>query len=248
MSYQQFKPHPALASYIDAYWTVVGEGTQSVSERILPDCCVDIIVNLGTNFVSDTTGFIMKNERAYLVGTMTRYKQTIREPDTHLLGIRFKPAAFGHFYPYGDLHEITDGITEFDTRAIPPFSVLTKHFAENLDHFFLNRFSATRNSIFPIIGEINRRMGKISVFELAKNNYTTVRQLQRLFKLHMGIGPKDFINFVRYQFAVQTIRDSYASKSLWDIAFDTGYYDHAHLTNEIKKHAGLVPSQIVHTW
>jgi AraC-like DNA-binding protein len=244
LSYQQFKPHPALASYIDAYWKVSGEGTKPVNERILPDCCVDIILNLGTNFVADASGFIMKNERAYLVGTMTRYKETIREPGTQLIGIRFKPAAFEQFYRFGALHELTDGITEFDNQAIPSINALSNNFTDNLDHFFLERLSPAKNSIFPIIAEVSQRMGKISVLELARNNYTTVRQLQRLFKLYMGIGPKDFINFVRYQFAVQRIKDSYATKSLWDIAFDSGYYDHAHLSKEIKKHAGMLPSQL----
>lgn len=63
----------------------------------MPDCCVDIIVNLGTNFVSDGYGFIMENERAYLVGTMTRHKEIIREKDTHLIGIRFDRLPLGIF-------------------------------------------------------------------------------------------------------------------------------------------------------
>lgn len=244
MSYQQFKPHPALSPYIDAYWQVTGEGTNSDTKRILPDCCVDIIVNLGANFVSDGTGFIMKNEKVYLVGTMTRYKETVREAGTYLIGARFKPAAFDHFYKFGPLSAFTDKIVEFNKEDIPTFTSLTNDFTNAFDHFFLERLSPAKHSIFPIMDEINSRIGKISVTELAKKHYTSVRQLQRLFKEHMGIGPKDFINFVRYQFAVQTIRECYSIKSLLEIAFDCGYYDHAHLTNEIKKYTGIPPSEL----
>jgi len=82
------------------------------------------------------------------------------------------------------------------------------------------------------------------VAELAKNNFIIVRQLERIFMQHVGIGPKAFINFVRYQFAIQNIRESYSAQSLVDISFDCGYYDHAHLANEIKKYCGVSPSQL----
>jgi AraC-like DNA-binding protein len=244
LSYQQFIPDPALSSYIDAYWKVTGDGEKPATERILPDCCIDIIVNLGPDFVSDSNGFKMENEKAYLVGTMIRYKETIREADTHLVGIRFKPGAFNHFYRLGSLHELTDQITEFEKQLKPPIHLSTRDLFRNLDRYFLARFSPGRSSIIPIIADIKKKMGIISVIDLAKNHFTTERQLQRLFKKEMGIGPKDFINFVRYQFAIQAIRTVDPTKSLFDIAFDTGYYDHAHLTNEIKKYAGIPPSRL----
>jgi AraC-like DNA-binding protein len=244
LSYQQFKPDPALSSYIDAYWEVTGDGEKPTTNRILPDCCIDIIVNLGSEFVSDSSGFKMENEKAYLVGTMTRFKETIRKADTHLIGIRFKPGAFGHFYRFGFLHELTDQITEFEKRLVPSINPSTPNLFHNLDRYFGARLSIVRTSIFPMIIDINNRMGIISVIELAKNHYTTERQLQRLFKQEMGIGPKDFINFVRYQFAIQAIRSADATKSLFDIAFETGYYDHAHLTNEVKKYTGNPPSRL----
>ena len=102
MTYTQFKPDPILSPYIDAYWVVTGsKKTNDVAERIMPDGCIDIILNLGKDFHVETDGnfFLMKNRHAYLVGTMTRYKEiTCRGPrDTNLVGIRFKPAAFSLF-------------------------------------------------------------------------------------------------------------------------------------------------------
>jgi hypothetical protein len=108
MPYKQFKPHPALSPYIDAFWEVTSDDIKSFTERIMPDCCIDIIINLGTDVKADDSGLIMRNERAYLIGTMTRYKNTVREPGTRLIGIRFKPAGFVHFFKYGPLQEFTD--------------------------------------------------------------------------------------------------------------------------------------------
>ncbi|HET7000097.1 MAG TPA: helix-turn-helix transcriptional regulator [Puia sp.] len=244
MSYRQFKPDATLSPYIDAFWEVTSDDSKSFTERIMPDCCIDIIVNLGTDVMADGSGFMMKNERVYLIGTMTRYKDTIREPGTRLIGIRFKPAGFSHFYNYGPLQEFTDTTVEFEKNHIPPFHIISRDFTEGLNHFFLKKLSPGRQSIFQILEQVYERRGQIHVVELAKNNFMTLRQLERIFIRHMGISPKAFINFVRYQFAIQNIRQNYPAQSLVDLSFDCGYYDHAHLANEIKKYSGISPSQL----
>ncbi|WP_409994871.1 DUF6597 domain-containing transcriptional factor [Chitinophaga pinensis] len=50
MSYRQFKPHPDLANYIDAYWVVEGIRAQYIQSNILPDGCVDLILNLQDDY------------------------------------------------------------------------------------------------------------------------------------------------------------------------------------------------------
>src|ERR1700683_1080753 len=120
---------------------------------------------------------------------MTRYKATTREADTHIIRIQFKPASFRHFYRFGSLHELTDQITEFERQFKPPVHPSSRDLFRNLDRYFLARFSPARSSIIPMIADIKKKMGIISVAELAKNHFTTERQLQRLFKQEMGIGP-----------------------------------------------------------
>lgn len=40
------------------------------------------------------------------------------------------------------------------------------------------------------------------------------------------------------------IKNTPYERSLLDIAFECGYYDHSHLTNEIKRITGLTPTQL----
>jgi AraC-like DNA-binding protein len=246
MSYTEFHPHQALAPYIDAYWRVRSDDPVlvPVTERIMPDCCVDIILNPGSDTIADADGFMMRHGKAYLVGTMTRWKETVREKDTHLVGIRFKPGAFDHFYRWASLHETTDRIVEFEGSLSPGIGLLTGDFTGRLDEFFGRRLQPPRDSILPFIGGITATSGQVTVAALAKTHYTSPRQLQRLFRRRLGIGPKEFISFTRYQTALRNIKRDYARKTLLDIAFDSGYYDHAHLTNEVRKYAGLTPSQL----
>jgi AraC-like DNA-binding protein len=244
MIYSQFAPHPALMPYIDAYWTATGEGHGLQTEKILPDGCIDIIFNLGPDCLTESNTYLLKSEQAYLIGTMTRFKETDMLPETRLLGIRFKPAAFTVFYDYPSLHQLTDKTVEFKKMLAPDVKSITKYANAYLDHFFLKRLSQPKRSLLPVIAGIQAHNGQLSVNALAQQYFTTIRQLERSFNQHMGISPKEFINLVRYQSTFQKIRHNTANKSLLEIAYESGYYDHSHLTNEIKKYTGLAPTQL----
>jgi AraC-like DNA-binding protein len=243
MSYREFQPHQALAPYIDAYWVVKTEKVDPTISRIMPDGCVDIIINSGTDFLSENGAFTMKNDKAYLVGTMTVFKDTIRRDNTHLIGIRFKPLGFPTFYNFSALEEITNTTVEFEKNLAPEIHELNSETVVFLDQFFLKRISINNPFLPKVLSDVKIRHGIITVHELAKSNAISGRQLERKFRHYLGISPKEYINFVRYQFAIDQIRDN-SHKSLLDVAFSTGYYDHSHLTNEIKKYSGLLPSEL----
>lgn len=244
MAYNQFNPHPALAAYIDAYWTVAADGNELTTEKILPDGCVDIIFNLGADCKTDNSRFTMHNEKAYLVGTMTRFKETNVNPETNLLGIRFKPAAFSAFYKFSSLHEVTDQTVGFEKTLSPDLQKTIQYSTAYLNHFFLNKLSKPKHILLPVIADIQNHKGQLSAHALAQRHFTTTRQLERSFKQHVGISPKEFINFVRYQFTLSVIKNKASNRSLLDIAFECGYYDHSHLTNEVKRYTGVAPSQL----
>ena len=237
MAYASISPHPALASYIDAYWSVKGPEEGCTTSRILPDGCVDIIFNAGEDMAS------MKSGRAYLVGTMTQSFDSRIVPGTRLLGVRFKPAAFSAFYRFASLHEITDDTIECEKRLAPEFPILGDPVAE-LNAFFLGKLSLPKHVLFPVLEDIHHHHGLLRVEELAKRHFTTVRQLERSFKYHIGVSPKEFINQVRFRHALHVIRHKLPDEQLADIADACGYYDHAHLTHEIKKYTGMPPVQL----
>src|SRR5689334_8550633 len=108
MKYSQENPDKSLAGYIDAYWTAKGDSINTFTEKILPDGCIDIIFNLGSDCLTDNGEFNMRGEKVYLVGTMTRFKETRMHSETRLIGVRFKPAGFSAFHRFSSLHEITD--------------------------------------------------------------------------------------------------------------------------------------------
>lgn len=240
MSYQEYQPHSALAPYIDAYWRVQTKALHQASvSRILPDGCVDVIINTGPATVSANEDTVMEPERAYLIGTMTSFSDTIQQPGAMLTGIRFKPAAFTLFYPLS-LADTADTCTLFDA-PLPVEQLQQANFVTRLDQYFLNRQQTARHRLFPVIGDVLQSAGNVRISQLAREHFITKRQLERSFKEQLGISPKEFANIVRYRSVLKTIKHNAGKRSLEEIAFLNGYYDHAHLTNEIKRYTGRTP-------
>lgn len=244
--YRQYKPHPLLEPYIDAYWSVTSATGSAAVGRILPDGCVDIICNLGDAAISDVNTpqeQLLASEKAYLVGTMTRYADSCQPGMTRMIGIRFRPAAFNSFYRL-PLQDTADECIEFGQELIPLLQTAGDHFVPALDQYLLARVTHASRDMLPLIDTIRRHQGVIRISDLARTHFLTPRQLERQFLKHTGVTPKAFANIIRYQAVHRHIRNNPGS-SLLQIAFDHGYYDHSHLTNDIRKYTGKVPSIIM---
>lgn len=212
------------------------------TQHILPDGCIDIIINLGADCTTDHGRFLITSDKAYLVGTMTTFTTSTLAVGTSLLGIRFKPAAFLNFYRHYPLHEITNQTLELDKSLAPDLYQTAKKSTTYLDHFFAGKLEPPKNNISHIVVDLQAHQGRLSVWELAKRHFISERQLERKFKQQIGVHPKAFINIIRNKAALAAIRDRNLNSSLLEIALHFGYYDHGHLSKEIKKFAGISPS------
>jgi len=146
------------------------------------------------------------------------------------------------FYNNLPLAEITERTVELEKKLAPDTSKMKDLSLTELNAFFLKRLSPPKQDISGIVKFIKASRGQNTVDALAKKNHTTPRQLERSFHKYIGITPKEFINITRFQHAFADIILNKKTKSLLDIAIEHGYYDHAHLSNEIKRYTGLPPS------
>ena len=207
----------------------------------------------------------------YLGGTMTAYGVVSTEAGCTLAGIRFRPGGF--FALYGiPVREAVDRIIEFPDREL--FVLLEKEegLPSRLDaHFlakvhFLSKTPSLRKKALvgqdftSIYKSVYRCKGQVSVEGLSRNFHLGNRTMERIFKENVGIPPKEFIKIVRFQEVLRRLRQmrspdvfngelpdgavGISEESLLRIAFELGYYDHAHLTNEFKRYAGIRPSEL----
>ncbi|WP_343690474.1 AraC family transcriptional regulator [Chitinophaga sp.] len=242
MEYKEIKPCKGLASFIHSYWELKGNEPDRQWERIFPDGCAGLVINVGSTCLTDNGAVNMAFGKTYVVGAMTTFKDSFIDNGTHLLGVCFKPATFDKFYNYASQNELINDTVEFE--KINSFSIdkILDNPYKYLNQFFSDRIQNKSNLLESVINDIRTTNGQISIYELSKRNFTTVRQLERYFKKYIGLSPKEYVNIIRFQHALTIIKNSDKDRSLLDIAFECGYYDHAHLTNEIKRHTGLSPS------
>ncbi len=75
MRYREFYPKPPLNRFVECFWTLESEECPQPiqTERILPDGCVELILNFGAEFLQDNdTGQMGRQPRRFVVGQMTR--------------------------------------------------------------------------------------------------------------------------------------------------------------------------------
>lgn len=243
MEYKEIKPCGELAAFIHCFWELKGANANSKRERNFPDGCSGLVVNLGSTCITDNGAVKMDFGKTFAVGATTSFKDSLIEAETHLLGVCLKPAAFSRFYKYAPQNELTNRTIELEKKHSFDITKLVKNPIDYLNSFFIDRLMTKNDVMRSVIEDIHQYKGLLSINDVAKRNATTVRQLERNFKIHIGLTPKEYSNIIRFQNALSLIKTKKLKRSLLDIAFDCGYYDHSHLTNEIKKNTGILPSQ-----
>jgi AraC-like DNA-binding protein len=244
MSYREYLPHPALHNYIDAYWTIkTSDLLQSKLYRILPDGCTDIIFNRGSTIYKPGQQQGMLAGESYLIGTMTTFTETVQSSGNSLLGIRFKPGAIGAFH-HLDLQEITNLAVPYRNDVLKELIYRSLDLLTDLNLYFLNRLPLQPPAIAIVMAELHNSKGLTKVSGLTKTHNMSERKLERLFKKDTGVSIKGMTRLIRFTHAVKAIQSNSSGHNLARIAYASGYYDQAHLCNEIKAYTGLTPGQL----
>lgn len=255
--YKEYSPTPLLYPYIDKYWEFKGHPEYGMRINILPDGCTDFIFTLGevANAVEDS--LVMQPYRAYFVGAMTKYSELVTYAETvHMLGIRFLPCGILRFMKL-PLHELTDQRINTDDLE----SLFNHSFAERLCEYediqgrigFIESFLVKALYRYPekeekaisfAVQQINLCRGNLSLHQLADTICLCPRQLERKFKMHTGLTPKEYSRIMKFKHTVDLLRGA-SFDNLLGVAIQAGYYDVPHLSKEIKKLSGSTPGSFL---
>ncbi|MBL7877481.1 MAG: AraC family transcriptional regulator [Cyclobacteriaceae bacterium] len=244
MEYTIYQPAPVLRPFIDLYFKISGQLSQSEMITLLPEGGINLFVNLGEEIQCIGFEKDIKHEDVLLVGPMMKSGIQILQDRILAFGVRFKPGGLSHFFKHDSLDKSVNLFHEFPRKDFPDLNKTLLDFSSYLDQFFLNRFSPPRHSILNYVSDIYQNIGLVKVESLADRNCVTVRQLERQFKQQVGLSPKQFLDLERFRKAYNLL-SSRSETSIADIVWQCGYYDHAHMTNDFKRFTGQPPTSFI---
>ncbi len=248
MFYQEFLPSTSLQSYVDSYWIAKCDfnGTKS---KILPDGCMDVIFDFGNQ---SSNSFV---ENARVSGMMTAYRFVVSQQIATTIGIRFKPGQLCRLtkFPFGEIKNGTVPASEVLPNISQDFYDKLNHQDNQfdrikwIDEYLVMQFSDSSDrrssDMHSVCEAIENNFRALDLVQIAEQHHVSLRQLERKFKVSVGVTMKEFHAIVRFRKTLETITNQ-SQGSLMLAAFDHGYYDHAHLTKEFNKMAGINPSQL----
>lgn len=91
---------------------------------------------------------------------------------------------------------------------------------------------------------VSREAGRRSVVAIAEDLGLSERRLQQLFRAHVGLTPRALGRIARMHAVFRALRGD-VPPSWARIATDAGFYDQAHLANELRRLSGLTPSALL---
>ena len=254
--YEELVPPVALAGHVRCIWRLRAPASAGVPpEPIVPDGCVELVLNLGDPFIRHTEpGASHVQPLRLITGQITRAVTIAPSGRTDLWGVRFHPWAAAAFLGvhgtelrdrmvalddvsralHGRLDAVIDARSD-DERRRALLTALTAH---------ARSARASDPLLRGLVSAIAGELEPLSVRELARRGGLGTRRLQALFAERVGMSPKMLMRIERFQRALRIARER-ADLPWSAVAMEAGYYDQPHLNHDCLAIAGCAPSALV---
>ena len=247
IAFRVIKPCKDLESYIYNYWIIRNKDLKkTISQKVLSDGNSGIVIDFTSSFVTkiNNTSFASIDVFSYCGPSKYPLYMTYKN-NIDSIGIRFKAAGAYKFFnedisKYKDIVVLMENSKDFKINDLYKNLINTKDTLKKISHiesFLLdkiNKSSKTNSSwIFEFIDFILKHNGDVNIDEMCKDFNLSSRLCARKFKEEVGLSAKLYARLIR----VKHTKDVLASlevESLTSLAYDNGYFDQAHFTNDFK--------------
>lgn len=232
-------PCEALAEWVEHYWFVSWDlrGLPPQEQHTLPHPSVH---------------WVIEPAQASIAGVHTGRFTRLLDDASWVFGIKFKPGGFQPFLgrPVSDLQDRTIDAAEVFGAAGKALEAEVRGCADEhamadaAERFLL----AHRPAPDPLARRASELVARIAqdreltrAEQLADREALPLRQLQRLFREHVGVGPKWVIQRYRLHEAVERLKTG--EQVDWaDFAQTLGYFDQAHFIAAFRKLVRCTPA------
>lgn len=261
MTLETYIPSFPLNQFIESFLYYKDYSPQHSIDRFLPDGNVNIVIDLTDypKFIYDnhTLKEIQSCKNVWFSGIRNNFITIPSGRDNEMFIINFLK---GRAYPFVEMpmHELTDYVVDGELvmtreilnlreRLLAAVSVGNKfQYAEQ----YLMKIFGPKLMVNPFIEySVNHLLNSptgMTLEQLALKVGFSQKHFIKIFKEHVGLTPKGFLKVMRFQKAIQEIELS--REVNWNtIAYESGYYDQAHFSNDFKAFSGFTPQQYLNT-
>lgn len=236
----RFLPPEPLRDSVEWLWTISWDfrGQPPVRRETLPHPCVYLVIGA---------------EDSGLSGVSTRRFERELSGLGRVFGVKFRPGGFRPFWP-APVHTLTDRTLALSeafgeagahlrdevlacAQAVPAL--------ERIARFLLDRLpppDPQARLVCEIVSRILREPEIVGVDQVAAFSGLHVRQLQRLFRDYVGVGPKWVIRRYRMHDAMERM-ESGTAQDFAALAAELGFCDQSHFNRAFSKTLGYSPGR-----
>ena len=251
LRYREIPPPADLRWAVECFW--VAEGPAGGTERIVPDGCPELVIQLGGPVRAGDEGEALRAQpRALVVGQRSRALLVSPGSAFRTVAVRLRPSALGRVL-HDDAHRLTDGWGSLEDlfgqegrtllARVEDAATDTER-CDLLARFLRRRLERARPDL-PADGAVEavrRARGRITVRALRAATGASERTLERAFLREVGLPARTLAAVLRVQAAL-LLRD--AEPSWARLAAELDYVDQPHLTREFRWVSGLPPGALL---
>jgi AraC-like DNA-binding protein len=252
-------PHPLLSPYIAKMFVFESSGRLPALDRklIVPNANFKLTLTYRNGIVAHIAGkpFIQSENGLSLTGLIDSPVMLDPQEDTQTgtIIIEFNPLGAYRFFrlPYAGIkNQIVEMADLIGNCAGEIQSQLAETSALNLKLQLLQRFlikrlkNAAPDLIFDYcVNRISDSRGLISVAQLEKETGYSSRWLHNKFSEHLGTGPKNLSEIIRFK-QVYQVYSTIGKLGILKEHLYHYYYDQSHFLRAFKRFTGLSPTEL----
>jgi len=251
--------HPVLAPFVSRIHAVESGGRLPAGDRklIVPNANFKLTLTWRNGIMADIGGktFIQTENKLSLAGIIHTPVTLDSKEDaqTGTIIIEFNPLGVYRLFPLS-FATLENQIVNLDDLIGPCAVELQKQLAEQdsvdlklhmLQNFLIRRLDkADPDPVYDYcVRQIYESRGLITVAALEKKTGYSARWLHRKFSEHLGTGPKNFSEIIRFKHFYQAYSTGFKFQNPRDYLYDY-YYDQSHFLRAFKRFTGFTPTEL----
>ncbi len=249
MYFKRIDPPDHLSHIIECYWIIENEDPTPAKEKIIPDGYTELIFHYGDPYRISIDGAWSTQTPTLLAGQINKYFYLENTGVSGICGIKLHPTALANLFGL-NMKEFTNKVVDLSSMKEIPIGDLSAVLVSSATHdikiksantFFENvaRHKLIPSSIDAAVNTVIVEHGMISVAELTEVTQVGERQLENLFKKHVGLSPKLYARIIRFSYIFELIKEQ---KTWSDLAYEAAFYDQSHFIRNFLAFTGENPA------